>query len=471
MDNRREKQFAKNTIILTLGTLSSKLFTFFLLPLYTSVLTTQDYGNVDVLQAVIQLALPLVTLQLSASLFRFLIDKNTFKDISEIVTSALALIAGNCIVFLLLAEIFNAIWSIQYFGFFIFSFIGSLCYLIMQNVARGFGHNILYSVASFLTVFISLVLNIILILGFNVKGASILVSLGCSNLCAALVIFIKDRLWQYINIKAFSKSRLKELLRYSAPLIPNEISWWIANSSDRFLILSFLGSAFNGIYAAANKIPNIFTVIYGIFNVAWLESVSRNINDEDSELFINSMIDKFFRFFGCLCIGIISSITVFFNYLVGIDFRSAYPHVFILTLAVFVNCICAMFGGIFGAYKDSKTVGSTTIYGAIANIIINVCLIKIIGLYAASISTLVSYLIVMVIRYIKLKRHLIVRINAKYLFRFVTALIVSGISYFLEMKTVGVAVLIGIAVWSFLENKMVLIGLFKATLKKVQSRG
>lgn len=467
MGKNREKQFAKNTMILTLGTLSSKLFTFFLLPLYTSVLTTQDYGNVDVLQSIIQLALPIVTLQLSASLFRFLIDNNTFKDISEIVTSALALILGNCIVFLLLAEVFNLIWGVQYFGCFIFSFIGCLCYLIMQNIARGFGHNILYSVASFLTVFVSLILNIILILGFNIKGSSILISLGSSNFCAALVIFFKEKIWKYFNIKAFSTTRLKELLKYSAPLIPNELSWWIANSSDRFLILFFLGSSFNGIYAAANKIPNIFTVIYGIFNIAWLESVSRNINDSDSQEFINSMIEKFLKFFGCLCIGIISCITVFFDFLVGNDFRSAYPHVFILTIAVFINCICAMFGGIYGAHKDSKTIGSTTVYGAITNIIINLCLINAIGLYAASLSTLLSYFVVLIIRFVRLKKYLIIRIRKDYFFRFAIALVVSGIVYFYENKSLGIIVLISNGIWAFMENKQILIGIMRTAIQKI----
>ena len=69
-----------------------------------------------------------------------------------------------------------------------------------------------------------------------------------------------------------------EMLRYSVPLVPNAISWWIANVSDRLLILYFLGSAMNGIYAAANKIPTIYTTFFSVYNLAWLESVSLSIN-------------------------------------------------------------------------------------------------------------------------------------------------------------------------------------------------
>lgn len=86
----REKQLVKNTFILSLGTLGSKAFSFFLLPLYTAVLTTEDYGNVDVLQSVIQLVIPLITLQLSGAIFRFLIDEKKADGISKVITSSYA---------------------------------------------------------------------------------------------------------------------------------------------------------------------------------------------------------------------------------------------------------------------------------------------------------------------------------------------------------------------------------------------
>lgn len=55
----REKSLIKNTGILAIGTLASKVFSFFLLPLYTAVLTTEDYGTVDVLQTVALFAMSL----------------------------------------------------------------------------------------------------------------------------------------------------------------------------------------------------------------------------------------------------------------------------------------------------------------------------------------------------------------------------------------------------------------------------
>ena len=68
---RSRKDLVKNTGIIAIGTLCSKIVSFFLLPLYTSVLTTDDFGTVDVLQTVASLALPFITLELSSAVFRF----------------------------------------------------------------------------------------------------------------------------------------------------------------------------------------------------------------------------------------------------------------------------------------------------------------------------------------------------------------------------------------------------------------
>ena len=84
----REKSLYKNTGIIAIGTLCSKAFQFFLLPLYTNVLSTEDYGIVDVLLTVTTLIIPIITLQLSSSAFRYLIDVEDKLKRAEIISTA-----------------------------------------------------------------------------------------------------------------------------------------------------------------------------------------------------------------------------------------------------------------------------------------------------------------------------------------------------------------------------------------------
>lgn len=463
----RQKQLAKNTLILSIGTICSKLFTFLLLPLYTNALTTEDYGNIDVLQTVINLAVPIVTLQLSGAVFRFLIDKGDKKDKSEIITTAFLIVILDAFVFCVCTAGYNALIGLNHFELFLMSFLASSMFLMVQNIARGFGHNLLYSVSSFVLVVTSLLINIVLIVGVGLKGESILIAIALSNLIASIIIICKERLWQYVSIKCFSYSRLKELLQYSLPLVPNAISWWIANTSDRLIIAFFLGNAANGIYAAANKIPTIYMTIYNVFNMAWTESISRSQEDKDKDKFINGMLLTLYRFFGCLCVGIICCMSLLFPFLIGKNYFNAYNHVYILMVAIFFNSMCAMYGGIFTGYKKSKTIGTTTIVGAIVNIVINFLFVRIWGLYAASISTLVSYIVIMIVRVIKANKLIKLVWPYKYFVRMALALAITSIGYFYGNNKVNCVILCGLIIWSVFENKNIITNGTKFIVSKI----
>ena len=70
----REKQLVKNTVIITIGKICTQMISFFLLPLYTSILTTEEYGVVDLLNTLVSLFIPIVTFQIEQAVFRYLIN-------------------------------------------------------------------------------------------------------------------------------------------------------------------------------------------------------------------------------------------------------------------------------------------------------------------------------------------------------------------------------------------------------------
>ena len=70
----REKQLIKNTAIITIGKICTQMISFFLLPLYTAILTAEEYGIVDLLNTLVSLLIPIITFQIEQALFRYLID-------------------------------------------------------------------------------------------------------------------------------------------------------------------------------------------------------------------------------------------------------------------------------------------------------------------------------------------------------------------------------------------------------------
>ena len=76
---KKYKELIKNMGLLTLSNFGSKILSFFLVPLYTAVLSTKDYGNFDFVTVTASLLIPLLTLNISEGALRFLLDKEKNK--------------------------------------------------------------------------------------------------------------------------------------------------------------------------------------------------------------------------------------------------------------------------------------------------------------------------------------------------------------------------------------------------------
>lgn len=450
----RESKLLKNTGIIAIGQLSSKLLSFLLLPLYTNLLLPDDFGIVDVLQTIISLVVYFATLQMESAVFRYIIEnRDDEKRNAAVISSGLLVVFAGNIIFTLLSILVNIFFTIPHILPFVLSFWGLSFSGVMLNVARGNGKNGLYSIASFSITMSFLLTNIIMIVVLHFGAVSILWSLSLSNFIGGIVVFVSERCYKTIRIGVFDHALVKEMLAYSVPLIPNAISWWVANASDRFIIALFLGSTFNGIYAAANKIPTIYLTLFNVFNLAWTESVIVNLKDYDSQDYINRVFSNSVKLFSFIIVAIISVIGLTFNWLIGSDYNDAYPHVLILLIAIFFNSICSMYGGIFSGFKDTKAISITTIYGAVCNLCINFLLIRLCGLYAASVSTLVSYIVILIFRELYCRKSIRIQWPRLYIIRFVLILFGVSICYVSKSKIAIAFSLLIVISWGWAENK------------------
>ena len=119
------------------------------------------------------------------------------------------------------------------------------------------------------------------VLKLQVNGY-IFASIGGYVVCI-IFISIACKISTYVNVH-IDFSLMRKMIRYSVPLIPNTISWWINYSLDKYMVIFYCGYGENGIYSAASKFPAVLTTITDIFFKAWqissaveYDSVDRNI--------------------------------------------------------------------------------------------------------------------------------------------------------------------------------------------------
>lgn len=406
-----------NTFIIAIGKMSTQVISVFLLPLYTSILSTDEYGVYDLIVTITTFLAPVVTLLMEEAMFRFLIDCKTKKEIKNVISQTFSYIVRSTIIFSVLIIAIGSLLKISYTGIFIIYLIAVILMLLMNAITRGLGKIKLYSGANVLLSLLTIMLNVVFIAWIKIGMEGLLWSVIISNIIVSIFLFFRLKIYKFITLKKEKKDKtMKEMIKYSTPLVPNSLSWTIINLSDRLIVSSVLGTAANGIYSMAYKFPNYMDTLYSFFYTAWKESASKALNDEgDARRFYNSIYRTVRNFMYAIVTGMIACLPFVLPLLIKGDFQDSYNYIPILIIATYFSNMSSFFGGIFTAYKNTKIMGTTTIVSAVINIIVNIALIKFVGIWAATISTIVATFFVYVQRKRKIRRYVKIRSPIRWL--------------------------------------------------------
>lgn len=395
---KQEKELIKNTFIIAMGKFSTQIVSFLLVRLYTDKLLESELGTYDIIITIITFIAPFITLTMEESMFRFLIDAKNKRDEKSIITQTVLTILSTLFVGCLIIFSIIKIAHIEVTHLFIPYVIAVVLMALMNALVRGLGQIKLYSLSNFLLSITTILLNVIFLLGTNLKVDGLLLSVIIANLLMVAFLSIRTKLLNYINPKLCNAKLMGEMLRYSIPLIPHSLSWTIVNLSDRLIIKSVLGYDSNGIYAVSNKFPTIINTVYNYFAIAWKESAAKALHEDESHKYYNKIYCSLRNLVYSATVVVVAMVPFIFNILINNRYTDAYLYIPILVFSVYFSNMASFYGGIFSAYKKSNIIGVTTLVSAIINIIINIVFIKLFGLYAAAISTFISSVFLYVYR-------------------------------------------------------------------------
>lgn len=407
------KYLIKNIGLLTLSNFGTKLLTFFLVPLYTSVLSTSEYGTFDIIYTTISLLIPILSVSIVEATLRFSLDKNSDKQ--EIFSISLKVVIRSIAVFAvgIALNYFLNIFSFinDYMAYFCIYYVIMLLQQLLQAFARGIDRVFDVAVAGVINSVVMISLNIIflLYLHLGLPGYFLAYIIGLFITCIYFIIRLK--IWKYIRIKNLRKSKEAEMLTYSKPLVINSISWWINNASDRYVVTWICGIAANGIYSVGYKIPSILSVLQTIFNTAWQLTTVKAYNKDDSDGFFKNIYNTYnlVMVFGCSAMIVLTRFLARFLY--AKDFYEAWRYVPFLMIAIVFGALIGVFSGVFQAVKDSKTQGKITVIGALTNLFLNIVLTICIGPLGAAIATAICYFLMWILNLHYIKQYISIQIN------------------------------------------------------------
>lgn len=467
----RAGELIKNTAIVAFGKACTKLLSFFLLPFYTAVLSTEDYGIVDLFNTYVSLLLPLVVFQIEDALFRFAIDvRNDKESRKKLVSTVFGFCTAQSLIFIVVYLVIQSFIEIPYSRYFMLNVITSIFSGAMLQLSRGLGDNYSYAFSSFLTAVTAIAMNILLVLFLYMGAEGLLLTAILSNLIGITYIVVKLRVWSLFKIRYFDGRLLKEMLAYSLPLVPNYLSWWIIGASDKSVVNWFLGVSQNGILSVSQKFSSAYTTFYSIFNLTWTENAAIHREDQDHEQYFSQVIETAFRILSGVCLGIIAVVALAFPLLVNEKFDDSYYQIPIYMLSSLLYSTIGIYSVVYVAYKKTGQIAWTSMVAAAVNLTVNIGLIKIIGLYAASISSVIAYGVLLLIRLFDIRRFAVIKIKKSTIFSTIVFMGITFLSYYIRDTQISVVNLLLAAGYVLYMNRAVVKVLFTAASKVLNKK-
>lgn len=421
----RETQLAKNTAIISIGTILPKAAAFITLPVLTGWLTQEEYGTYDLVTVMVSLLLPALVLRVHDAAFRFLIDSRNDDERTRAIISDIYAVIVPVSLFALLVLFFTlgAIADALARLLVCFYFLADIFSVSLRQIARGLGRPLDYSVSAVVSAAGKVVFALALVLGAGLGLYGAVVSLAASSACSVVYLSVRLRIWRYISLKYINRELLRQMLGYSWPLVPNEVALWVVRMADRVIITAFMGLAANAVYAVATKIPQLISLAQGAFTLAWQENATIASKDEDAKAYYTSMFKTMYGlqagFFG----AVMAASPLLFLLLIRGDYNDAYQYIPLLCLGTFFSTMATFLGGIYIAHMKSKSVGITTTVAAAVSVALDVALIGPFGLWAPAAAMFASFLVLFVYRAIDVRKTVAIEYDLKYM-TIVTAVLV-----------------------------------------------
>ena len=392
-----------DTVILAIGTFGSKLLVFLLMPLYTALMSPSQYGTAELITGTANLIMPFACVGITSGIFRFAAEKGT--DREGVFSSGMVLLgAGLCGTVLLgaVALCIGAAWRTEILLVVLYVLAADLQAVCAQYV-RAVDRTRLFAVQGILNTLVTVGFNILFLMAFDLGVTGYVLSTVVGNLLTTAFLVVSAKLWRVFRLSRVSRTAMRELFRFSLPMVPTTICWLITDLSDRYLVSWFCGEAVNGVYSAAYKIPTIVNLVSGIFMQAWqFSAVVQSADGEECSRFYSQVFRGFLSVIFIGSGGLILLSPWLCRLLLNSAYHEAWRYMPTLLCSAALESVVSFLASVYMVRKKSMHSFLTAVAGTGLNLLLNFLFIPRSGTFGgalgAAIATLIGYAAVWVLR-------------------------------------------------------------------------
>ena len=436
----RYKTLLKDTLIFGLGNLGTKLILFLMVPLYTNYMSEAEYGIADLVFTIAQLMAPFISVVIFDAVIRF--GLSSYEKKEDVLLVGVVVWGASVVLGLILTPVIGlykamAEWKWYLYAYVIFNIADSIgyCYL------KAKGKNKTYALLSVIQTGMMASLNVFFLVYRSMGIRGYLMAYIISESVVDVCLFFAADVSSDLKKARFDRELFRKMVLFSSPLILNNVSWWVIQSSDKVMVEAMVSAVALGIYTAAAKIPALINVMVTIFQQAWGISAVREFESTNDRGYYSTVFRYLFLFISGACIVFVAIMKVFMSHYVGKAFLDAWHYVPLLLVSAVFAGIAGYFGSMYSAIKKSVNNMLSTATAAVVNIAVNWIFIPVLGIWGAAIGTLVAYITIAFVRLFDVKRFVTIDVQWRTFLPTMAILIVQAVFVSLDYHIYLVSVL------------------------------
>ncbi|MDY3122943.1 MAG: oligosaccharide flippase family protein [[Actinobacillus] rossii] len=389
----------KSSLLYSVGSIGTKILSFVLVPLYTFFLTKEDVGIYDLIITIISLCIPIVTLQISDALYRWLID-DQYIDRKEIIGTAIWIFLIAYSIVMLIMCMLSIFWRFVYIEYFLILLFLNSILLLFQSILRGTGELKFFALTGMGTSFLVFILNVIFFSFTKLGIEGVFLSIILSYVVVSGILVRKLSI--FCCIKLFNTKCALEMIKYSLPLVPNIMSIWLISSASRIIILYKLGVDSNAIYAISIRFASILFIVNSVLIYPIQDYILKHNNfDENFKIILKKYVKFEFSIAGLLIV----CCPIYMLFIVDESFYESWKYIPFLLIGVSIDSISALLGVYYQKIKKTLNITISSLMGGFFCICISYFLVEYYALYAMSFSYFISLFLVLFIRNLNLRKY------------------------------------------------------------------
>ena len=402
----RLSKFLSDLGIYAIGNLGSKIITFAMVAVYTHYVSKSDMGYYDLCLTIIFLVLPFVTLQLRDGAFRFLLETDETEKRSSIITFIYRTLLYSTAISLVATLLLAMFTSINYVWCCFVLLVVMSFYEVITQVARGLGNNVVFVTAGIITSLGIGLFSIVFVVLLPWGIAGIFIANILARIVALAYLELRMKIIAtYFKFKIKVKQVAHDLLKYSVPLLPGALCWWLTGSSDRWFINHFVGLEANGVYAVAFRFNSIIFILSTIFYQAWQETAILQYSSPDRDKFFSKMFNVYISVLAILLTLFTFALKIIYPVIVDANYQESVYYLYPMGFSAVIFALSAFFDMGYQCAKDTVSTLPAIVVAAVVNIVCNFALVKCFGVYGAIATSIITYLVLFLWRLHDMKRY------------------------------------------------------------------